>query len=205
MITNRKPRTNPRYKYEKVPDQLEREKAERNAKAGRGLRDEEEPEGERYGEDDAEYQWVPSSATCDIADIEGIVYGGRSSRFWIFRKHMISMEPECMRCDSQKVGAACAFPFFAWQCITLQISGRSVDLVIKDDRDMNVFLRFLVQALNTVDGYVNSAQFYIEASALNEVARREKVLNKKILARRKTVRLKGDEEYDGPLRLLTLS
>ena len=109
-----------------------------------------------------------------------------------------------MRCDSQKVGAACAFPFFAWQCITLQISGRSVDLVIKDDHDMNVFLRFLVQALNTMDGYVNSAQFYIEASVLNEVARREKALNKKILARRKTVRLKGDEEYDGPLRLLTL-
>lgn len=69
---------------------------------------------------------------------------------------------------------------------------------------MNVFLRFLVQALNTMDGFVNSAQFCIEASALNEVARREKLLNKKILARRKTVRLKGDEEYDGPLRLLTL-
>lgn len=114
LITNRKPRTNPRYMYEKVPDELERERAERNAKAARGLRAEEEPGGERYGEDDAEYQWVPSSATCNIADIEGIVYGGRSSRFWIFRKHMISMEPECMRCDSQRVGAACAFPFFAW-------------------------------------------------------------------------------------------
>ena len=69
---------------------------------------------------------------------------------------------------------------------------------------MNVFLRFLVQALNTIDGCVNSAQFYIEASALNEVARREKILNKKILARRKTIRLKEDEEYDDTLRLLQL-
>ena len=70
---------------------------------------------------------------------------------------------------------------------------------------MNVFLRLLVQALNTIDGSVNSAQFYIEASALTEVARREKALNKKILARRKAVRLKGDEEYDGTLQLLQLS
>lgn len=111
-----------------------------------------------------------------------------------------------MLCDTEeKPGKACAFPFFAWQCITLQIQGRAVDLVIKDENDMNVFLRFLVQALNTVDGTANSAQFYIEAAALNEVARREKALNKKILARRKSIRLRGDEEYDQSLQLLQLS
>lgn len=203
LITNRKPRTNPRYMYEKAPAEVEQEREERNAKARRGLLTQEELAGEQEGQEDG-YRWVCSSATCNIADIEGIVYGGRSSRFWIFRKHMISVEYDDLRHDSEKDGKTCAFPFFAWQCITLQISGRSVDLVIKNENDMNVFLRFLVQALNTIDGCVNSAQFYIEASALNEVARREKILNKKILARRKTIRLKEDEEYDDTLRLLQL-
>ena len=39
-----------------------------------------------------DYSWVLSSASCNIDDIQGIIYGGSSSRFWIFRKHMLSLD-----------------------------------------------------------------------------------------------------------------
>lgn len=33
-----------------------------------------------------------------------------------------------------------SFPFFAWQCITLQFETRNLDFVIKDDREMMRFI-----------------------------------------------------------------
>ena len=74
---------------------------------------------------------------------------------------MISMEPEVARKDKEDENVQCVFPFFAWQCLTLHISGRSVDLVIKNQDDMNLLLNFFVMELNTIDGMRNSAQFYI--------------------------------------------
>ena len=43
-------------------------------------------------------------------------------------------------------------PFYAWQCITLQLRHRDVDLVIKDDNQMNDLLMVLISAMETVDG-----------------------------------------------------
>ena len=102
---------------------------------------------------------------------------------------MISMEPETARKDNEKDGKECVFPFFAWQCLTLHISGssqaRCVDLVIKDRDDMNRILNFFVMELNTVDGTRNSAQFYIDASVIYEIARQERKMNRKIMIMRK--------------------
>lgn len=39
-----------------------------------------------------QYSWVKSNASCNIADIKGFVAGGSSSRFWIYRKHIISQD-----------------------------------------------------------------------------------------------------------------
>ena len=47
-------------------------------------------------------------------------------------------------------------PFYSWQCITLQLEHREVDLVIPDDQDMNKFLMVIIKAMNTVDGNRNS-------------------------------------------------
>lgn len=70
---------------------------------------------------------------------------------------------------------------------------------------MNRILNFFVLELNTVDGVRNSAQFYIDAATIYEIARQEKRMNKKIMAMRKLRPLKANEEYDGPLRLLALT
>lgn len=43
-------------------------------------------------------------------------------------------------------------PFYAWQCITLQLKHMMVDLVIKNQEDMDDFLMILIDAMKTVDG-----------------------------------------------------
>lgn len=67
-------------------------------------------------------------------------------------------------------------PFYAWQCITLITSTRYVDLVIKDDKGMDLFIRFLTYAINTMDGMKNSAERTLQAAVMCEVARQEKAL-----------------------------
>jgi len=52
-----------------------------------------------------------SSATCHLSEIENFIYGASTTRFWMLRKHIISL------CDQEKVGYN--MPFFSWECITL--------------------------------------------------------------------------------------
>ena len=40
----------------------------------------------------SQYNMMDSSATTEISNIEGIIFGALSSRFWLFRKHMICMD-----------------------------------------------------------------------------------------------------------------
>ena len=75
-----------------------------------------------------------------------------SSRFWMLRKHIISMSKK----DLKNV------PFNSWNCITLQISNRDVDLVIRNDSDMEKFLKFLIYNLKTLDGTRDSASKLIK-------------------------------------------
>ena len=56
------------------------------------------------------------------------------------------------------------YPFFSWQCLSIQLSTRTVDLVIKDDNQMDILIAFLVQALKTVDGTKGTAIIKYEAS-----------------------------------------
>jgi hypothetical protein len=43
-------------------------------------------------------------------------------------------------------------PFFSWQCITLQLVHRDVDLVLKNQEDMDHLLKFLIYEMNTING-----------------------------------------------------
>lgn len=49
-------------------------------------------------------------------------------------------------------------PFYSWNCITLKLRRRDVDLVIKDDKQMLIFLKFLIYSLKTLNGVKDSAQ-----------------------------------------------
>lgn len=101
------------------------------------------------------YEYKQSSCSTKLDDIVGIIYGGVSSRFWLYRKHM-----NYMSFSSVKNGLAA---FYAWQCITLQLKNREIDLVIPEDQDMDCFIEVLIEAMNTVDGNKNSAEVIYQA------------------------------------------
>ena len=70
---------------------------------------------------------------------------------------------------------------------------------------MDILIRFLVQALDTVDGRKGTASFYTEASIHYEIERQEKKRNKKVLKRRSQFEMESDEEYDDSLQLQLLN
>jgi hypothetical protein len=61
-------------------------------------------------------------------------------------------------------------PFYAWNCLTLCLKNRNIDLVIKDEADMDMLLKFLIYKLKTQDGVRNSAKDMI--TMLNEQCRK---------------------------------
>jgi len=63
-----------------------------------------------------------SSASTYVDDIKSIVFGGMNSRFWMLRKHFNSM-------SSSELGMV---PFHCWDCLSIQLNHREVDIVIKD-------------------------------------------------------------------------
>lgn len=66
-----------------------------------------------------------SGGSCRIDQIKGIIFGGLSSRFWIYRKHINSQAKDLEN-----------LLFYSWQCLTLQLPHRDVDLVIPDESKM---------------------------------------------------------------------
>ena len=50
-------------------------------------------------------------------------------------------------------------PFYSWQCLTLQLEHRDVDLVIPNEKDMDDVLEVIIDAMNTVNGNKNSGEF----------------------------------------------
>lgn len=53
-------------------------------------------------------------------------------------------------------------PFYCWKCITLQTAKRDIDLVIEDDLQMFIFIKFLIYIMQTIDGKKNTAKPYLE-------------------------------------------
>ena len=58
-----------------------------------------------------DFVFKKSNSSFALDDIESIIYGGTSSRFWMLRKHMITMNVKKV-----KKGQAA---FYAWQCLTI--------------------------------------------------------------------------------------
>jgi len=51
------------------------------------------------------------------------------------------------------------FPFFAWECITIEFKDRNIDLVIKNELHMQILIRYLIILLNSFDSNKNSLDF----------------------------------------------
>lgn len=98
-------------------------------------------------DDDPEFYQTTSSCSTWVEDIESIHFGGFQSRFWMMRKHINCANPAGIK----------KIPFYNWQCLSLQRSNRMVDLVIPDEGDMNILLKFLIAKMRTLDGTRGSA------------------------------------------------
>lgn len=96
------------------------------------------------------FRWRKSSASCRLSEIKGIIYGGLSTRFWLCRKHMNS--------DYAYMAKNKRPAFYSWECITLLLPMREIDLVIQREEDMDDLLEVLVDALDTVDGGRGTAE-----------------------------------------------
>ena len=122
-----------------------------------------ESTGDCHWDERVTYKREYSSASCSIDEIQSFVYGGFSSRFWIMRKHINSMQPRDLRC----------LPFYCWQCITLKTKRRDIDLVIKDSKDMQMLLEFLIISLKTLDGVRDTAKNHILSKSESSTLLRE--------------------------------
>lgn len=132
------------------------------------------------------YKFTESSTTCRISDIQGIIFGGFSSRFWIYRKHLCCLDYDILMKDTKKKkfrGGKTELPFYAWQCITLELGERQVDLVIKDQKMMDLFIRFLIFSINTMDCRKDSAENYVKGAAMFELKTLKKGLRRAARAR----------------------
>jgi len=70
----------------------------------------------------------------------------------MFRKHINSLNTR----HANKV------PFYSWECLTIYLKDRSIDLVIRNEEDMKILLRFLVFVLKTINGNYGTALPVIE-------------------------------------------
>ena len=48
--------------------------------------------------------------------------------------------------------------FYSWECVTLLLPMREIDLVVQKEQDMDDLLEVLVDALDTVDGGRGTAE-----------------------------------------------
>jgi hypothetical protein len=103
-----------------------------------------------------EFVFHKSSCSFDIDEVESFLYGGIGSRFWIFRKHINSMDLQEIRANKM--------PFQAWDCITINLErGREINIVIKNEACMKALMMLLIYEMKTVDGKKNSGAKIIQA------------------------------------------
>ena len=79
-------------------------------------------------------------------------------------------------------------PFYCWNCLSIQLSNREVDIVIKDTYQMNCFIKFLIRNLRTIDGKRGSANQILEVMNNESVEHYKKKNNRRRIE--ESVRLK---------------
>ena len=113
--------------------------------------------GSKRWDDRVSIKRQPSKATCLISDIKAFIFGGSSSRFWVLRKHINSMDSKLLN----------DLPFYSWECLTIIMNDdQAINLVIKDQHDMTKVLEFLIVSLKTVDGFRGTATHLREEAFL---------------------------------------
>ena len=76
-----------------------------------------------------------------------------------------SSKSSCHDGDDQNLN----LPFFAWQCISISMKdGYDVNLIIKDEESMKIFVQFLILKLQSFDGIRGTFEYIRKASRKNK-------------------------------------
>jgi hypothetical protein len=149
-----------------------------------------------------------SSASCSVDDVQGIIFGGISSRFWLLRKHFNSLSTQELK----------DLPFYCWECVTLQLTHRDVDIVIRDQKEMDKLLTYLVHNLRTMDGKRDSANKILAAiykdsdrkvgnkklSQVEIIASNEHHLFQKVMMKYKVMRIRAKISFMALQKRMTI-
>lgn len=49
-------------------------------------------------------------------------------------------------------------PFYCWECLTIELGNRDLDLVIRSEKHMKFVLKFLIHSIRTMDGRRGTAE-----------------------------------------------
>lgn len=70
-------------------------------------------------------------------------------------------------------------PFFAWECVSLQLKdGYDINLIIKDELTMQIFLQFLIFKLKSFDGLRDTFKKIYEASKLTKFSSEYEIMQR---------------------------
>ena len=167
LIYNLKPVTHPQYTNEVDRGEVLKMRSEKLGERNAGL-DGEQHLPTEVSEDGQHLSFnrVASAASCKIADIKSFIFGGFASRFWMMRKHVNSLPRALLK----------HLPFYSWDCITLELGYRDINLVVRNEQHMATLVRFLSYRLRTIDGQRDSAVSLIkllEKQTLMQQSQRE--------------------------------
>ena len=81
-------------------------------------------------------------------------------------------------------------PFYAWDCLTLKLKKRDINLVIRDQKNMERHLKFLIYSLNTIDGKKNSSLMIQHLSETKDLKRLKHQLMLKTMTKYKILALR---------------
>jgi hypothetical protein len=63
-------------------------------------------------------------------------------------------------------------PFYAWQCLTIQLPSRCIDLVIFNEKDMIAIISLLIWKTKTINGIAGTSK---ELTSLMSLTRRQQM------------------------------
>lgn len=121
-----------------------------------------------------------------MKDIKSFIYGPFSTRFWMMRmgiNHLLvdnSWKKQGRKDQLNKQNKSemdeerrkynewqNCLPFYAWNCITLQMDDRDYDLVFFDDQSVKIFILFLILKLDTFNGVRESISSLRKQNLIN--------------------------------------
>ena len=90
-----------------------------------------------------------------IEDVQGFVFGGFASRFWVQRRGINEIIAHEKAAGHGKA-LDHILPYYAWECITIQLPDRNIDLVVREEIHMQLLLKVLILALDSFDSHAGS-------------------------------------------------